>query len=87
MLTTVLQDFENLYFIRYIMSSCSTTDALVILYCTIVQQKLEFSSVAWSAVTLILLKSNEFKENLLVYATTKFLSILASVNAMIFALR
>ena len=58
--------------IRDITSSSSTSDAFVTLCCVLVHNNLEFSSVVWNSVSLILLKSEEFNVNLLIYATIHF---------------
>jgi hypothetical protein len=75
----VAKGFKILHLIHYIMSSFSTIDTFI-LYCALVGSKLEFASVTWNSLTVILPKSKEFQENLLIYATTDFLSSLALVT-------
>jgi hypothetical protein len=48
----VVQAFRAVGLICYIMSSFSSTDTPITMYCALVRSKLEFASVAWNSVML-----------------------------------
>ena len=73
-----------LHLISDITSSSSTSDALVTLCFALAHNNLDFASVVWNSVSLILLKSEDFNVNLLIYVTIHFSFTLAPRNMMPF---